>query len=124
MTNEEASVEDFNSKIARMRKDLAARGGSLSLSLAAPPLWRIAWRLGLKWTPPLFRSFWVNALAFGSVWAVVWLIAWMYLPFLPMPDGVAAVGSALFGGLIFAVVTAGVADVHRKRLQLPHWRRY
>jgi len=124
MTKEELSIEVFSSKIARMRKDLAARGDRLSLSLAAPPVWRIAWRLGLKWTPPLFRSFWVNALEYGGTWVVVWLVAWTCLPFLSPPDDGEAISSALAGGLLFGLAMACVTHVQRKRLGLPRWSEY
>lgn len=122
MTNEEAPVETFSSKIARMRKDLAARG--VSPTLAAPPVWRIAWRLGWNWTPPLFRSFWVNALIFGSVWVVLWPIVMTCLPIPSVPHAGAAVGAVVLGGAFFGLMMACVAHVQRKRLRLPPWSEY
>ncbi|MFL9583687.1 DUF6404 family protein [Stenotrophomonas sp. AB1(2024)] len=122
MTNEEAPVEAFSSKIARMRKDLAVRG--VSQTLAAPPAWRIAWRLGWNWTPPLFRSFRVNVLTFGSVWVVLWQIVVACLPILSAPHAGAAVGAVVIGGAFFGLVMACVVHVQRKRLRLPPWSEY
>jgi len=53
----------FQEKVARMMEDLAARG--VGKFTSAPPLFRLAWKLGLQVKPPLFLESWKVAFGFG-----------------------------------------------------------
>jgi uncharacterized protein DUF6404 len=108
-------------KIAHMLNDLAQRG--IGRYTAAPPFYRLMWRLGLDVTPPPFASFTSTALVMGSFFAVawgavMWLMVWRTLP-LTFTIMVAAIAGACFG--------LAMAAYHRWRMKplgLPPWQDY
>lgn len=54
-------------KVERMYRHMAALG--VSRSTAAPPAWRVLWRMGIEAPPPLFMSFMPVALVLASgIW--------------------------------------------------------
>src|SRR5436190_5584952 len=96
---------------------------------AAPPLYRLLWKMRVPLKPPLFQSFWGIFLTFGGFLFVLtslanfltryWVMgraspartAWTWL--IPL-------SSAVFFGLGMAVVTR----LKAKQLQFPPWERY
>ncbi|UWX03491.1 hypothetical protein H1235_10200 [Pseudoxanthomonas sp. NC8] len=65
-------------KLERMRKHMLALG--VSPSTAAPPLWKLLWRLGIDLPPPLFMGFWHTALLMGSFFGLFWgLFMWLFM---------------------------------------------
>lgn len=114
---------EHREKVQRMTSHMAAVG--ISRSTAAPPAWRLLWRLGIDVPPPLFMSFGTLAVTTGLVFAVTMaLVGW----WMRSPDGtdlvaevvlVPAVAGAVFG-LAMAVLYRGWAKQHR----LPRWSEY
>ena len=87
-----------------------------------PRLWRLLWRLGVEIPPPLFMSAWGGALfsglSFAVFWgAAMWLLIWRAQGFSPM----AAIGSALFAGLLFGAMNSVLSLRKRRKLGLPPW---
>ena len=70
---------DHREKVERLIADLRQRG--VSPYMAAPPLFRLAWALGLDVPPPLFLGFLPLTLLmgafFGAFWgAFMWVLQW------------------------------------------------
>jgi hypothetical protein len=110
-------------KLERMRKHMAALG--VSPGTAAPPLWRLLWRMGLEVPPPLFLGFWPLALAmgagFGMVWGgFMWLALWSHQG---LPSWL-AVGAAAGAGAMFGLSMAAVFRYFARRYKLPSWADY
>lgn len=107
------------------RRDAAFRlmdAAGVKPGLSRPPLWRLLWRLGVEIPPPLFMSGWGRALfsglSFAVFWgALMWLLIWRAQEFPPM----AAIGSAVFAGLLFGAMTTAVSLRKRRKLGLPPW---
>ncbi|HEX7688251.1 MAG TPA: DUF6404 family protein [Burkholderiaceae bacterium] len=94
---------------------------------AAPPLYRLAWRLGLDLRPPLYASFAVNALVMGGfygasmgVLGLLWAMSrpgWR--PALALP----VLGLACAAGAIFGILMAGLMRRRAGRAGLSSWDR-
>ena len=100
---------------------------------AAPPLFRLLWRLGLEVPPPLFLGFRQLTLLmgtfFGVLWGVLWgLFMWLWQWQGEIPAGVAVlttVFAAVFAGLAFGLIMAVVSRWKAARLGLPSsWEDY
>jgi hypothetical protein len=92
-------------------------------STAAPPLYRLFWRMGLKVPPPLMAGFWAIALLmggfFGLFWGVVmWLLMWGRNG---MPLAFAAL-LALVAGVLFGLLMAAVLRSQARNKQIPAWK--
>jgi len=123
MTIEPQTGESFREKVRRLRSDMAARGEDLSL--AAPPMWRLAWRLGCTWKPPLFVGFWANAFVMGAAWGLSMLvISWIGLPYISRPVNGSVAVITLLGGAFFGLFMAAVLRSRARRLRLPPWSEY
>jgi hypothetical protein len=101
-------------KVEAMYRHLASLG--VSKSTAAPPAWRLLWRLGFETRPPLFAPFLPVALAMGaffglfwglSMWAMLWARQGMSL-------GVMATSAILAGALFGFAMAAFYRYVARK----------
>lgn len=110
-------------KLEIMYRHMALLG--VPKSTAAPPAWRILWRLGVGVPPPLFASFIPCALAMGAGFALLWgLLMWVILwgrqgMLLGMSAAAALTAGALFG-LIMGAYFRYLARKHR----LPSWESY
>ena len=110
-------------KVERLIADLRERG--VGSRTAAPPLFRLAWALGLDVPPPLFLGFLplllLTGAIFGSFWgAFLWTLRWRAWQ---MPGWLAAL-TAGCAGLAFGL---GMATHYRRkaaRLRLPPWESY
>jgi apolipoprotein N-acyltransferase len=94
---------------------------------AAPPLYRLAWRLGFGLRPPLYASFAVNAFVMGGFYGVsmgVLGLFWAmsrpgWRPAMALP----VLGLACAAGAVFGVLMAGFMRRRARRAGLPPWDR-
>lgn len=111
-------------KIECLQLELASRG--VKKNAAAPPFFRLLWKLGLEVPPPLFLSFAQNASFLGGLFAVgwgLWMWAWLYFcmkPVKPIPLFL----MSFFAGLIFGLAMAGWVKWQNRKLKLPLWQNY
>ncbi|CAN5191324.1 hypothetical protein BH23GEM2_BH23GEM2_23140 [soil metagenome] len=68
-------MSDYRRRMLAITDELHTKG--VGRYTSAPPIFRLAWRLGYDVKPPLYQSFSAIAIS-GAVWfAVVWgLFAW------------------------------------------------
>ena len=110
-------------KLEAMKSHMAALG--IMASTAAPPAWKLLWRLGVEIPPPLFLGFWRAALfmgtVFGALWgAVMWLVLWSWRGMPITFVLVAALGAGVLFGLLMATYFRYLARKHN----LPSWTDY
>jgi hypothetical protein len=87
---------------------------------SAPPIYRLAWKLGIRVRPPLYQSFASLALGMGSWFGVVygllmWLLSWR-------GEGMSIARASiesLFAGVFFGLAMAGYYRWKAARLKLP-----
>jgi hypothetical protein len=101
--------------------DLKKRG--IGESTAAPPMWKLAWRLGMDLPPPHFMGFIslavVTGVPFGLLWGMaMWLLIWR-----GRPVWISATAAAV-AGVLFGLVMAGYYRYSARRLKLPSWQKY
>lgn len=110
-------------KVAFAISDLTARG--VSKGSVAPPVFQLAWKLGIQIPPPPFMSFFAVALFMGSFFAVGWgLLMWFVFWSRTGLNITEAVITSLGAGIVFGL---GMAFYHRRKarkLGLPSWRDY
>src|SRR5690606_5915862 len=92
---------------------------------AAPPAWRLLWKLGIEVPPPLFARFAPAALAMGACFGLGWGLAmWAILwARQDMPVGVMVVAS-LAAGALFGLAMAAYFRHLARRHALPPWSEY
>jgi Family of unknown function (DUF6404) len=93
---------------------------------AAPPLYRLLWRLGIEIPPPLFAAFLPNAFLMGGFFTCSWGL-FMCL-FIWAGDGKVsaffALQASLFAGLMFGITMALYLRYKARQLNLPPWSEY
>src|SRR5690349_12297522 len=88
-------------KVDAMHRHMGALG--ISTYTAAPPAWRLLWRLGVQAPPPLFLGFWTTAIAMGSFFGFFWgLFMWLFAWPTQMPAW-AMVSTAGGAGVFFGL---------------------
>ena len=110
-------------KLERMRKHMLALG--VSPSTAAPPLWKLLWRLGIDLPPPLFMGFWQTALLMGSFFGLFWgLFMWLFMwSRQGMPVWI-MLSSAILAGVLFGLCMAAYFRHLARKHRLPSWSAY
>ena len=109
-------------KVEAMRSHMRALG--VPASTAAPPAWRLLWRLGLETPPPLFLGFWPGALVMGGFFGLSWcLLMWLLLWRSQLPAW-AMLLSAGAAGLLFGLIMAGYFRYLARKHALPAWSEY
>lgn len=110
-------------KVDRLLSDLAQRG--VGRYTAAPPLYRLLWRLGIEVPPPFFASFRSLALLMGVLFGVAWGLFMWLLVWRPdhVPPALAA-ATALIAGTLFGVIMAAYYRWRASKLALPRWEDY
>lgn len=93
---------------------------------AAPPLYRLLWRLGVEIPPPLFAAFLPNALLMGGFFACGWgLLMWLFTwSGNGQVSPVLALLLALSAGLMFGIAMALYLRSKARQLNLPPWSEY
>lgn len=71
--------DEYRKRMLQVVDELHAQG--VGRYTSAPPLYRLAWRLGIHVPPPMYRSFRAVALELGASFAVgygllMWLFFW------------------------------------------------
>jgi hypothetical protein len=108
-------------KVNYVLADLDQRG--VKRYYSAPPLWRVAWAIGIPLRPPHFMGFLpatlFNGGYFGFAWgALMWLLVWRSAEIAFAATAATAAG-ALFGLFMGVYYRRSAA-----KLQLPPWERY
>jgi hypothetical protein len=118
-------------KVDHLIQELDRQG--VSSNMAAPPLFRLLWALGLEVPPPLFLGLFQYALVlgipFGVLWGIgMWLWVWQELGLAGLIVGVP---STVVAGLLFGLVMAGffrrwaARQLRWKGVELPSsWEEY
>ena len=92
-------------------------------STAAPPIYRLFWRLGWQVPPPLMAGFFSVALLMGSFFGVFWGLAMWLLMWgragMPVPM-VAAI--ALLAGVSFGLIMAAILRAQAQNKRIPAWK--
>ena len=110
-------------KLKEMYRHMSILG--VSKSTAAPPAWRLLWRLGIEVPPPLFIPFFPGALAMGSYFAVFWgLIMWAFFWFRQGMSFVAMAAATLVAGALFGLFMAAYFRHVSRKHKLPAWSEY
>lgn len=110
-------------KLNRMQEHLRALG--VSPYTAAPPLWRLLWRLGIDLPPPLFMGIWPVALLMGSFFGVLWgILMWLFMWLRQgMPLWI-MLSSAVLAGLLFGLFMAVYFRHLARKHRLHSWSAY
>lgn len=101
------------------------RRRQVAASNAAPPAYRLLWRLGAEVRPPHFQGFFALALQMGVPFGVVFTAAMYVIRWRAggMPLWLAGV-MALASGALFGLAMAGYFRVSARKLNLPPWEDY
>ncbi|HTD03430.1 DUF6404 family protein [Undibacterium sp.] len=91
----------------------------------APPIFRLAWKLGFNLPPPHFNGFWRNVLALGIPFGVFWGI-WMWISVWSnqrTPPSLALLSVAA-AAILFGLSMAAQYAYGRHKHGLPLWREF
>ena len=113
MTNDE-KIEYYLSDLRQRAVGWRARWG------AAPPIYRLLWRLGIKVRPPLFVSFWSLAVLWAVGWGILLIIAW----WLRDPHTITSLVISVVGAAFIGVIAAVSYRRQARKLALPRWEDY
>lgn len=110
-------------KIDHLIQDLRERG--VSRYTAAPPFFRMMWRLGWNVRPPLFQPFLQmllgSVLLFGTTWGTfMWIVFWRH-------QGLGLSGAVYTAASTSTIVGLLMAAFYRwkaRKLDLPDWEAY
>ena len=91
-------------KVDLLIEELGKQG--VSSDTAAPPLFRLFWKLGLEFPPPLFLRFGNLALVMGTCFGILEIPLWVVLMCLSLWPGELPLVMA-FGQSVVAAVLAG-----------------
>lgn len=87
---------------------------------SAPPIYRLAWMLGLHIRPPLYQSFASLALGMGAWFGIVWgSLMWLLFWRGEEMSVTGALVGALVAGVFFGLSMASYYRWKAGRLQLP-----
>ena len=92
---------------------------------AAPPLFRLLWRVGVSVPPPLFLPFGRLALGFGAFFAVGWLpLQWLIRGGQLLDRLVVEVTISIVVGAAFGIILAAYYRYRARSLRLPSWAEF
>jgi hypothetical protein len=113
----------FRAQLDRSLAMLSARG--LARRHAAPLLFRLLWKLGVRVRPPHFLGFAHIALVYGTWFACAWgLLMWL-LVWSQQGSGIAAVALRAGGaGAAFGLMVAWFYTRERREFALPAWESF
>jgi Family of unknown function (DUF6404) len=109
-------------KVDHLIEELGKQG--VDSDTAAPPLFRLFWKLGLHLPPPFFLSFGNLALVMGTCFGVLEIPLWVILICLSLSPGETVVVAVLTGAA-YGLVMAWYLRSKAARLWLPSsWKDY
>jgi Family of unknown function (DUF6404) len=110
--------DDYRERMLAITEELRAQG--VGPYMSAPPIYRLAWRLGLRVRPPLYQPFAPLALGMGIWFGVAWglLMRFLFWRTEAHPLLSAVIGS-LIAGTLFGLMMAGYYRWKAGRLRLP-----
>jgi membrane associated rhomboid family serine protease len=110
-------------KVALAISDLTSRG--MRKSAVAPPLFRLAWKLGVPIRPPHFLGFGATALVMGIPFGIFWgILMWFTVWHKQGGSMIAAIVASAAAGFLFGVLMAAYYRWRFSKLQLPEWSEY
>jgi len=113
MTNDE--------KIEYYLRDLRQREvGWRARWKAAPPIYRLLWRLGINVRPPFFASFWSLAIPFGVFYGILLIALWWFRD----PHSITSLVISVVGAAFMGVIIAMSCRRQARKLALPRWEDY
>ncbi|GAB3513889.1 DUF6404 family protein [Pseudoxanthomonas daejeonensis] len=89
---------------------------------AAPPLHRLAWRLGIPLAPPLCMSFAGLTLLFGGMFGLAMYFVLNAPYWSPIESPMATVVGAIVGGVLYGLAMAAVFKSQQRNSRFPLWR--
>ena len=108
-------------KVRRLVADLKARG--INPWSAAPPIWHLAWLVGLELTPPHFMTHRALAWAMGAPFGAILGLLWGFNKRPETPWLIPAVAGAVAGVFFGRRMAAHYRD-QAEGLRLPTWEEY
>lgn len=111
-------IDDYRQRMHAIADELRAQ--RVRPYTFAPPIYRLAWILGLHIRPPLYQSFATLALGMGAGFGIGWGLFTWYLFW--HGEGLSVTGvlaGSLFAGVFFGLTMAGYYRWKASRLQLP-----
>ena len=110
----------FRVQLDRSLAVLSARG--LSRRHAAPLLFRMLWKLGVKVRPPHFLGFASTAIVYGGWFACVWGVLMWVLVWSQQGIGIGGVAfRSAISGACFGLMMAWFYARERREFGLPPW---
>ncbi len=116
---------DHTDMLARVLE--ALKDVKLSNLTKAPPLQRLAWRMGILIPPPILAGFWFNFFFSGIFFGVLWGVAMALFYLFVMPSSPRTVltilpFAALLAGVMFGLFMAFTSRAQASRYDLPRWQ--
>ncbi|WP_425477035.1 DUF6404 family protein [Cognatiluteimonas weifangensis] len=110
-------------KLERMQKHMAELG--VSPSTAAPPIWKLLWRLGIDLPPPLFMGFLSATFFTGSLFGILWgLFMWLLMWSRQGVPTWLVLSAAASAGVLFGLCMATYFRYLARKHNLPSWATY
>ena len=110
--------DEYRSRMLTIVEELHAQG--MGRYTAAPPAYRLAWRLGIRVPPPIYQSFFSFAFRAGAGFAVgfgllMWILFWRS----EQHSLMRVLLTSIIAGVVFGLSMAAVYRSQRKRFRLP-----
>jgi hypothetical protein len=106
--------DEYRERMLAIVEDIAAQG--VGRYTSAPPIYRLAWRLGIHVRSPLYQSFATLALGQGALFGIMGGFLVWWLDGLTVSRGFTV---AIIGGMFFGLIMAGYTRRTARRLRLP-----
>ncbi len=111
----------FDSRLQRALALIESKG--VRRGTAAPPMYRLFWKMGLKVPPPLMAGFLSVALLMGGFFGLFWgLVMWALMWARTGMPASAAVLTSLLAGVLFGLLMAAVLRAQARHKGIPAWK--
>lgn len=108
-------------KVEQFTVDFTKRG--INPYIAAPPAWRVAWKMGVELPPPHFMAFGTLTLFSGCLFGILWIPAELIMGWGSQGAAFIAI-TATLAGTLFGLILAAYYRVSASHLDLPPWDQY
>jgi hypothetical protein len=110
--------DDYRQRMLDIADELRAQ--RVGPYTSAPPMYRLAWMLGLHVRPPFYQSFGMLALGMGAWFGIVWgCLMWFVFWRGEGRSVTRALVGATFAGVFFGLAMGGYYRWKASRLRLP-----